>query len=166
MIRLNRDKLLTIKKMIRENKLKARVGIMGSGSARGAKNLKQAYKILEKGETLTNAQIGLWHEFGTTRMPMRSFLRMPLNYKFHDYLKKSRGIKTTVLQRCYEERSLEFLFWRIGVIARTVILDAFSSGGFGRWAPLSAYTLSRKKVNQILVETQDLRNSITHTVVK
>jgi hypothetical protein len=166
MIKMDRMKLLTIQKMIKENKAVARVGIMGSGNARGAKTLKQALEILEAGDTLTNAEIGLWHEFGTTRMKQRSFLRMPLALKLREYVRKSNALKPAMMTKCYEERSMVPLLKRIGVISRGIILEAFDTGGFGRWAPLSPYTLSRKKLRQILVETQDLRNSIVFEVVK
>lgn len=54
---------------------------------------------------------------------------------------------------------------QIGVTAEGIVLEAFDSNGFGKWAPLNPATLAAKKNHQTLVETQQLRNAILHEVV-
>ncbi len=117
----------------------------------------------------SNSTIGWRHEFGipagSAPLPQRSFLRMPL----HNYLQKElvskKVFSQTNINKIVREKSTRSLMEKIGVLGVGVVLKAFDSGGFGTWAPLSQYTLDRKKTTQILVETQQLRNSIDYEVV-
>ena len=145
-------KLETIIKIMKDNKLKVRVGILGDNGSR-------------KEGSLNNASIGVFHEFGTVKMPQRSFLRMPLNAKLDKYIQNSKGIfSKKVINGIYEERSLISLLKRVGKVAERVIDDAFQTRGFGIWPDLQAETWMRKKNLQILVETGQLRRSITSEV--
>lgn len=162
-MRFDQEKLQLIKKLLLENpKMRARVGIMGESDARKKSDSHET-------DAPGNAQIGAWHEYGIpegsgTRMPQRSFLRMPIILKMQEYLKK--GLDKKTFNASIEDKSLAPMYRRLGVIGRKIVLDAFASGGFGQWAPLAPYTIAHKKVAQILVETQDLRNSITFEVVE
>jgi phage gpG-like protein len=51
---------------------------------------------------------------------------------------------------------------KVAVLAEGIVADAFASGGFGKWPPSD---MTHKKNHQTLVETQQLRNSITSEVV-
>lgn len=153
MTKYDNEKLKAIIKVFKENKLKVKVGVFGDKTSRQ--------------DRLNNPTIGLFHEFGTEKMPKRSFLRMPLNLKLDEYINKTKGLfNKKTINIIYEDRNLEFFLRKIGNIAERVVLDAFDTGGFGNWAPLAEYTKKRKKNNQILVETQQLRNSITNEVTK
>jgi phage gpG-like protein len=52
----------------------------------------------------------------------------------------------------------------ITALAEKVVLEAFATGGFGKWAPLRPETLARKKNHDILVESHQLRDAITSEV--
>jgi len=148
----NNSKLRAITKILKENKLKVKVGVLGDNGSR-------------KDGRMNNATIGLFHEFGTYKMYARSFLRMPLSFKFNEYVSKAKGLGGAKLwETIYEERSMKPLLKKVGIIAERVVDDAFQTGGFGTWPDLHAETWLRKKNLQILIETGQLRRSITSEV--
>lgn len=127
----------------------ARVGILGDKDTR------------EKGDAPSNATIGARHEFGTETLPIRSFLRMPLTEQMQKYLDDSGAFTREAFAKVLKDRSLTEWVKKIGIVGEAVIADAFNTGGFGKWAPSD---MTRKKNHQTLVETQQLRNSITSEV--
>lgn len=129
----------------------ARVGILGD------KNSRSSTK-----NGVTNAQVGAAHEFGTEKLPIRSFLRMPLSTELSKALEKSGAFTREALAKVVEEKSLTPYVEKIAVVAVGVVLEAFDSGGYGKWTPSD---MTHKKVHQTLVESQQLRNSITSGVV-
>jgi hypothetical protein len=129
-----------------------RVGILGSKAARNAK----------KGDN-SNATIGASHEFGTSTLPMRSFLRQPLSDNLEAYLKASGAYDEKVIMDMIKHGTINEWMKKVGVTAESVVADAFSSGGFGKWMPSN---MAHKENHQTLVETQQLRNSITSEVVE
>jgi hypothetical protein len=127
------------------------VGILGDKTHRGTDNP----------DGLTNAQIGAWHEFGTSKLPVRSFLRLPLTTQLERYLEKSGAFSKDAVKEVLEQRSIVPWLMKIGVLAEQIVADAFASGGFGTWVPSN---MKFKKVHMTLVETQQLRNSITSRI--
>lgn len=109
---------------------------------------------------LTNAEIGYKHEMGVDG-PQRSFLRMPLTAKLGQELATSDVLSDASLKELATVGSMLPLCQKIGIMGEAVIADAFDTGGFGEW-PESDMRL--KKNHQTLVETQQLRNSITSEV--
>ncbi len=136
-----------------------KVGIVGDEAA------TEREKKDDKEESLSNAEVGLKHEFGsvTEKIPIRSFLKMPLETKFKSILKAMSSITA----RSKLEKGKIKDFWGIvGAAAESVIQDAFESGGFGKWKPLSPITKLKKGSSQILIDTAQLRKAITSEVVK
>lgn len=127
----------------------ARVGVLGGKNAR-AKDFQ------------TNAEIGALHEFGGTKMPKRSFLRTPLTDLLKSWLEKAGMFDEASLSRVIKERSIFPWVKKISVTALDIVLGAFETGGYGKWKPSN---MDHKKVHMTLVETQQLRNSITEDVV-
>lgn len=153
----NQDKfdttgLDTLFKVLKENKLTVRVGILAGKNARSG--------------GISNATIGAAHEFGTTIIPRRSFLRMPIYKEMPKELKKLGAFNEKDINQIIKKSSLMDFANKIGVLAVSIILKAFDSGGFGIWKELSPITLEKKKIKQILVETHQLRDSITYDVRK
>lgn len=127
----------------------AKVGILGKLNIRDDDN--------------SNATIGMKHEFGMDGLPIRSFLRMPLIENMQKYLKKSKAFSKETLKKIVDEKSLKAWVQNCAFVAEEIIADAFQSGGFGQWKPSN---MKFKKNHQTLVETQQLRNSITSEVVE
>ena len=126
---------------------------------------KKAYRK-EKGGS-TNALIGMVHEFGskTQKMPARSFLIMPLHKKFNDALHKSKAIEES-FKKITSAKGLNDTLEKIGILAEQVIQSAFETGGFGQWAPNSPATIAMKGSSSPLIDTGQLRRSITSEVVE
>lgn len=109
----------------------------------------------------TNAQVGAAHEFGTTKLPVRSFLRVPLAEHLGEYLEAAGAVSPEAFAQIIAAGS--FVPWakKVGIVAENVVADAFDTGGFGKWPPSD---MTHKKVARTLVETAQLRNSITSEV--
>lgn len=132
----------------------ARVGILGTHNARSSKDSKAN----------SNATIGAAHEFGTTKIPMRSFLRIPISENLNKRLESSGALDKDVLDQVIKAGTIIPWLTNVAILAQSIVLEAFDTNGFGKWKPLNPKTLERKKVKQTLVETQQLRNSITYEV--
>ena len=125
------------------------IGITGSGKQR-------------KDGGQTNAEIGARHEYGSATMPQRSFLRVPLTEHLEAYMEKAGAFDELVLKEVIKLGDATPYVNKIAATAEQVVQDGFNTGGFGAWKPSD---MTRKKVHQTLVESQQLRNSITSEVV-
>lgn len=130
----------------------ARVGVLGDKNNR------------ENGSE-TNATIGAAHEYGTSKLPVRSFLRMPINDDLDAYLKANGAYDKDVIDKMIHEGGIFAWMEKVAMTARQVVLDAFDRGGSTKtkWKPSN---MALKDNWQTLVETQQLRNSITSDVKK
>jgi phage gpG-like protein len=150
-----------------------RVGIFGSkntahrpavGKSRNSKGERKTKGI--QTSALTNAEVGAKHEYGDLSgkppIPARSFLRMPIWMK----QKEIMGRVGKVTWRFLEHGDIMGLLKRFGLECENVVQDAFSTGGFGQWSPLSDVTKKRKGSDAILIDTGQLRRSIASDVVK
>lgn len=142
------DKLMKAMK----NAPEVRIGILGASP-----------RTANDGSQLNNATVGLFAEVGTSKSPMRSFLRMPLIMQLNKRLKAAGVLEKDVLREAIKSGSLIPIMQKVGVIAEGIVLDAFDTGGFGQWKPSD---MRYKENHQTLVETQQLRNSITSEVRK
>lgn len=144
------DKLL---KALKAKPPVARVGILGD---KGQRTTKSDEKNLP-----TNAEIGAAHEFGTTKLPMRSFLRVPISDNLGKEMEKSGMLDKNALNEVVQSGSLLPWMQKVAIIAEGCVADAFDTGGNGKWKPSD---MKYKENQQTLVETQQLRNSITSEV--
>ena len=126
---------------------KAKVGVLGSTDARAG-----------DGSSPDNATIGAKHEFGEDGMPIRSWLRQPLSEKFPGALESSGAFTPEAFKDCIKQKSMLPYVEKMAVVAVATIQEAFDTGGFGRWKPSK---MAGKKVKQTLVETQQLKRSVT-----
>lgn len=129
----------------------ARVGILGKNNTRTQDSTSRK----------TNAEIGVKHEYGLDGMPIRSFLRMPLMNYLQKFMEKNGAFDKKAMDEVIKQKSIFGFMEKIGITAVEVVNEAFNTGGFGQWKPSN---MERKKVHQTLVETQQLRNSITYEV--
>lgn len=140
-----------------------RIGILGDNVVREDDEAEALNSgTFTSGDISTNAAIGLFHEFGTEKTPQRSFLRMPLITRLQKKLEQSGAFNKEALRNVVREGSMETYVRKILASGEAIVLEAFATGGFGEWKPSD---MTRKKVQQTLVETQQLRDSITSEVV-
>jgi hypothetical protein len=148
---LNNKNLVNLIKAFKGDIPEVHVGILGAGKSR------------KKGATQSNAEIGARHEYGTSKMPIRSFLRVPLTEQLEGYIERAGGFDEMALKEVFAQKSIKPYVNKIAITAEQVVQDAFNTGGFGAWKPSD---MRRKKNKQTLVETQQLRNSVTSEVVE
>ncbi len=134
----------------------ARVGILAGKSK------------TRKGSGPTNAEIGAAHEFGAPAhgLRMRSFLRMPINDHLEETLGKSQKQFKLAFEAAKKDGTLFKFLGVLGIAGESVCRESFTNGGWGVWPELAPATLAHKTVQDILVETTQLRESITSEVVK
>ena len=156
-IKLDFKNLDRIKKLFEETDTKyIKVGILASTNAR------------QEGE-LNNAEIGFIQEFGrmeNPHIPARSFLRMPLRQHLKEKIEKSKTFSEESINKAIESGKADYLVKQLGLLAEQIILEAFETSGDGKWAPNAPYTIAMKGSNKPLIDTGELRKSITSKVVK
>lgn len=124
-----------------------KIGILGDKNARTEEN--------------SNAEIGARFEFGVEGQQQRSFLRMPLSQYLFKNLQNAGLVDKETLKEVIKEGSLVPYLKKIAIVAEGTVLQAFDTGGFGEWPPSN---MDFKKNHQTLVETGQLRNSITSRI--
>lgn len=182
MSKLNTKGLDQLIEILKQNKARVQVGVLGDTATRTVDS-SLPKDVTAKGmhepdfdvptskspakaaapQMLNNAEIGAFHEFGTSKLPVRSFLRFPITTQLGKYLIKTKAFDKGALKKILAEGNMVTWLKKVGLVAETVIADAFDSGGFGQWKPSN---MSDKKNHQTLIETQQLRNSITSRVVE
>lgn len=112
---------------------------------------------------MTNAEVGFLMEYGAPqrKIPSRSWLRMPIMSKINQIVKDSaRGFSEAVKTG----DSKKFLTI-VGINAEKWIELAFDTRGFGSWAANRPSTIERKNSDTPLIDTGQLRRSVTSMVV-
>lgn len=157
MVELDDKKLLRLVRMLKEKLPSVKVGVLDDRNAR------------KEDDGYNNAGIGAKHEFGLfapelkQRMPVRSFLRMPLATRYQYKVARNLKLDMDRFKEMVNAGSFEWMIAKLGFVAETVIDDAFETGGFGTWKPSA---MEFKTNHQTLVETVQLRRSIMSKVVK
>lgn len=169
-VKLDTRNLDGVLKALKENMSRVRVGILGGKNIRNNVNVGggrsvNAGKSSPKGKfnVTTNAAVGALHEFGVPgKLPVRSFLRMPISENLGKELENSGAFKEDALRQVVKEKSLLPWLHRIAIVAEKIVSDAFETGGFGKWPKWKgSYT---NNTGMVLVDTQQLRKSITSEV--
>jgi hypothetical protein len=111
---------------------------------------------------ITNAQLAYIHEHGApgANIPARPFLRPPIednDAKLVEILTKGlkRALNTLVVS------DVDVAYERTGLAAVGMVQNYMSTG---RFTPLKPATVRRKGSSQPLIDTGQLRQSVTHVV--
>lgn len=152
---LNVKGLEQLAKALKRKPPVTRLGILGSYVSR----------VPEKGEkkTLTNAEIGALYEYegGVGNRPGGSFLRVPVADKLAKAMEVSGALTEETTKKVIASGSMVPWMEKVAKIAEAIVAGAFASGGYGKWKPSN---MSRKDNHQTLVETTQLRESISSDV--
>ena len=108
-------------------------------------------------------QVGTWHEFGRGNNPIRSFLRVPFDIKKKDIDKFVEEQFSDVLEG---KKDTEKALGLIGLFATNISKKAFTTRGYGTWAPLEPETIEEKGSSAPLIDTGILRRAINFEVRK
>lgn len=104
-----------------------------------------------------SATIGAFQEFGTSKIPSRSFLLMPLVLYLNKSLKKAKSFDQDGLKQLIQTKNLQAWLESLGHVAVDIVKGAFDTSGYGAWQP-------DKNGGLPLVETGQLRSSISSEV--
>jgi hypothetical protein len=132
----------------------ARVGILGDKNARSP----------AEGETPgpTNAEVGINYEFKLDpSRPGGSFLRVPISDRLQKEMESSGALDQDVMAAVIKQGTVLPWLKNVAALAEGIVLGAFDSCGYGLWKPSN---MAHKKNAQTLVETQQLRDSVTSDV--
>lgn len=147
-VKFNMDNLDDLIKSLKSNYV-LRVGILGSKAS--AQHDGESSK--------TNAEIGTFHEFGTKKLPRRSFLEdsLKLKLKFND--SQFADMRKKLFKEMFiKKKPVEFL-QDLGVKCLEIIEEGFETNGFGMWQPLSD-NLREQRDTDVLNAINKLNNSI------
>lgn len=130
-----------------------KIGVLAGSTRQGAKGKTQK----------TNAYIGAVHEFGSPAqgIPARSWLRVPITTRLDKRLLSANALDEAMVKEIVKTGSLYSFALRVAVFSESIVLEGFATGGFGEW---KRSNMARKKNHQTLVETQQLRDSVTSEV--
>lgn len=131
-----------------------RVGILGAHAARTG----------EGKFDLNNATLGLIQIYGSiaNNIPSRDFLIMPIETKRREILKI---LSSNTARAAFANKDYKRLYGILGAAAVGFVDEAFASGGFGTWAPNKPTTVAHKGSSAPLIDTGELRKSVTFDVV-
>lgn len=139
-----------------------KIGILGKKDARSP--------TPGESSTLSNATIGAAHEYGTSKIPRRSFLRMPITEHLPEKLKDAGLLDKKHIEEVIKNGNFKQYTQQIGVLGVATVLEAFDTEGWGTWTALSEARLKqrakRNQGSQILVvpDSHQLRDSIDFRV--
>lgn len=151
-----------------------RVGVIGGDAGKPHPQAKTVHqksgktkRVADKAApaTMTNAEIGVIHEFGSVsgKIPARSWARFPLEFKAKEFL---RFLGSSTIKGYVEKGQIKKVFQAMGVEAEGIIQDAFSSGGFGHWQKNAQSTIDAKGSSAPLIDIGEFRKSISSDVVE
>lgn len=170
-----------------DRKISIKVGIIGSEASQQAEGTDitnaELGAIHEFGCTITVTEkmrnylhsqgVHLKKNTTTVVIPTRSFLRMPLlssegKKELLDIVKTEIGneFKATDLSSGTANKIIDDTVHLIAETAYLRVLEAFETGGFGKWAPISKFTKERRKApdKPPLTDSGDLRRSISYAI--
>jgi len=111
-----------------------------------------------EGSDLTVAQIGFWNEFGTVLIPERSFIRATIKDKSKEIKAISaKEFKKVINGKTTSKDGLGIL----GAFTAGLIQERFTSND---WKPNTSRTQLRKGSSKPLIDTGELRQSISYEV--
>lgn len=145
-------------RLLNQKPPEAKVGILGDSTrGKGANKSGKTYP--------NNAEIGAVHEFGSParNIPQRSFLRIPISENLESRMAFSGAFNQDSLAQVLKQGTMLPWVKKMTALAEAIVLEAFATGGFGKWPSWrrQGYT---NNTGQLLIDTQQLRNSITSEV--
>lgn len=112
-----------------------------------------------------NPTLGAQHEFGLANCPRRSFLEMPLSLYLGAAIFRIRHELGDALTEPKSGPGPSEFMSRLATAAKDLVDQAFATGGFGHWPPLSPVTIFLKGHATILRETDQMRDAIATRIV-
>ena len=159
-VKLDTTNLERIQKQLGK-RLFTKVGVIGSKAGQHFHVYKDGEKPVKNPDP-TNAELGAMHEEGVSELniPPRSWLKIPLTLRMPGIF---RAIGQKMLDTL-DKTNIEQAYKKLGVKAEAAIQMAFATRGFGNWAPNAKMTKELKGSDSPLIDTGQLRQSVTSGV--
>lgn len=140
----------------------------GAGIKQLMKQLKKANKIVKVGlpdsphddSKLTVAEIGMIHEYGApgAGIPERPFLARSIREKDSDLVRLNRVNLQKILNN---HLTFDQALNQLGIMAQGIVQEYIANGEF---EPLKPKTIERKGSSKPLIDTGQMRQSVTYVV--
>lgn len=176
------DEILAMLK--KADKMALRIGIIGSQA-------KKQHKGDGK-QSITNATLGTFHEFGSEKIPnhppRRSFLEDSLKFRLKFDSEEFKGLRKNLFTQFFDKKAPQKFLAELGAICLEFIHEGFETNGYGAWKSYSnAYWKLRDRVargkgkraltqlrhkakywmsHSMLNVTGQLKNSISFKIIK
>lgn len=137
------DEILAMLK--KADKMALRVGIIGSQA-------KKQHKGDGK-QSITNATLGTFHEFGSEKIPnhppRRSFLEDSLKFRLKFDSEEFKGLRKNLFTQFFDKKAPQKFLAELGKLCIQFIHEGFETNGYGAWKSYSqAYWAKRNKVSE------------------
>lgn len=139
---MNPQNFLKLAQQQLANMVAAQSKVVKVGLPEGETATSKAYKSDGQESAPTVLEVGVWHEYGTKTIPMRSFLRGPMKEKEADLKKIIAQQFALVLEKGLD---VEIALGRVGLAARNISVGAFKTQGYGAWPALSPITIELRR---------------------
>lgn len=106
---------------------------------------------------LSNAVLGFWHEYGTSRAPQRSFLRSTYDRKEDEYRRFFKAAMARAARRGKRIRALDLVGMKIAADVKETIRAHIPP-------PNAPETIAKKGSSTPLIDSGELLNSIDYQV--
>lgn len=131
-------------KMLREE-YTLRIGIIGSQAKKTHRG--------EGKQSITNATLGTYHEFGSESIPnhppRRSFLEDSLKFRINFNSEEFKEVRKQLFKQMFDKKAPQKFLAEFGAKCLIYIHEGFETNGYGMWKAYSAaYWKKRDKVAQ------------------
>lgn len=147
-------------KMLKEQYV-LRVGIIGSQA-------KKQHRGDGK-QSITNATLGTFHEFGSESIPnhppRRSFLEDSLRFRLKFNTEEFKQVRKQLFNQMFDKKAPQKFLAELGAKCLVYINEGFETNGYGMWKAYSAsYWKKRNKISEGKGkrETTRLRHSLEY----
>ena len=167
-IRLNLSALEDMKRAVGDT-YRARVGVLGGAARQNAllksKGFKAARGASKGDQSISNAELMLLMIFGvlSRNIPALEPLFTPI-IKHRRELMQSLG--SGAMRAAFQAGDYEKMFKLLGIAGEAIVQQAFETSGDGTWAPNAPSTIAAKESSQPLIDTAQMRKSVSSDVVK
>ena len=139
-------------------RLKVRVGVLADAPKKEGTRTGKRGRQIQQAATL--AQVAAAHEFGTDKIPQRSFIRATVDLKASEIRAQQESLAAQVIAgKITPEVAME----RLGIFTQGLIQARIAEGID---PPLKPATIARKGSSKQLVDSGQLRSSITYQITE
>lgn len=139
-------------------KARVRVGVLADAPKKTGTRTGKRGRQIQQAATL--AEVAAAHEFGTATIPQRSFIRATVDLKAGEIGALQEKLAAQVAEgKITPEVAME----RLGAAAQGMVQTRIAEGIGPALAPA---TVARKRSNKQLVDTGQLRSSVTYQVLQ